>query len=389
MLKQMMMKKMMDPDKPQPDLYKIPFASHVLKRARDSMKLGDITIGQLKALAGKYPRDITPKENLKLFFEHKAPQWVPMALLDSNLMLPFVLRERPPMNSGGYDWFGVHWTYEPTTNAPMVTPGQPPVLTDITKWKTQVAFPDVSAINWEHDARNTELLVDHRLLRSCVLFNGCFERMHSLMGFANALCALVDEPEACYDFFGAIADHKIKIIEKLHRYYKVDNIYYHDDWGTQQNMFFSADLWRAIAKPHLKRIIDACKERGLYASVHSCGHMDKVVPDMVELGVDCWDSAQTMNDLAGIKKRFGDKLCLSGATDNAIIGDGSLGDEEIRAYVRKQIDDLGKGGGYMPWSVALHSRGLLLLMKETLEYGSTFYRKEENRMLRVSGDSIV
>lgn len=381
MIKQMMMKRMMNPDKPQPDMSRIPFARHLLKRVRDNMKMGDITIGQLKALAGQYKRDITPKENLKLFYEHKIPQWVPLLLLDSNMIMPSVLRERPSFNAGGSDWFGVQWTFDAVTSAPMVTPGQPPILTDITKWKKQVRFPDLESINWERDARNAELLIDNNMLRSCVLFNGGFERMHSLMGFANALYALVDEPEACNEFMGAMADHKIKVIQKLHQHYKVENIFYHDDWGTQQSLFFSLDIWQQIIKPHLKRIIDACKERGIYASVHSCGHMEKVIPSLVELGVDCWDPAQTMNDVAGIKRRFGDRLCISGATDNAIMGDDSLSEEEIRSYVRKQIDELGKGGGYMPMSVALNSRSLILLLKETLSYGSTFYKKEENRNL--------
>lgn len=383
MLKQIMMKRLMNPDRPQPDMSRIPFAGHLMKKVRDGMKLGDITLGQLKALAGDYPRDITPRENMKLFLEHKVPQWVPILLLDSNIMMPNAVRERPPFNAGGYDWFGVHWTFDPGTNAPMVTPGVPPILTDITQWKKQVVFPDLENILWERDASNAELLVDQNRLRTCVLMNGCFERLHSLMGFVNALYALVDEPEACYEFFGAVADHKIRLIDKLHRYYRVESIFYHDDWGTQQNMFFSVELWQALIKPHLRRILSACKDRGIYANVHSCGHIDKVVPDMVELGVDCWDSAQTMNDLAGIKSRFGNRLCLSGATDNAILGDESRSEEEIRSYVRSQIDVLGKGGGYMPWSVSLSTRGLVLLMKEALEYGATFYQKEENRKIGI------
>ena len=85
---------------------------------------------------------------------------------------------------------------------------------------------------------------------------GPWERMFSVMEFQEALCALVEEPEACYDFFGAIADHKIRLYEYIIRYYQPDILCMHDDYGHGKGMFMSPETWRALIKPHLQRIID-------------------------------------------------------------------------------------------------------------------------------------
>ena len=117
----------------------------------------------------------------------------------------------------GYDWWGVHWTATDNTGG-MFTPtvGYPPVLTDITKWRAQVKFPDISNIYWEAAAkRDTARLDPNKLTDFYGLGNGLFERLHFLMGFEEAMYALMEEPEECAALVSAIADFYIQIIEKL------------------------------------------------------------------------------------------------------------------------------------------------------------------------------
>lgn len=48
---------------------------------------------------------------------------------------------------------------------------------------------------------------------------------------------------------------KCKLLEKIHEYYHPDVIMFHDDYGTQSNMFFSPEIWRDIFKPQLKKAL--------------------------------------------------------------------------------------------------------------------------------------
>ena len=182
-------------------------------------------------------RSHTYKENMFRLMRHEKPYWIPVAS-ENNLVIPDVVLERPALNRGGKDWFGVEWQYVENIHAPSIAPGFV-LFEEAEEWRTALKFPDLDAIDWE---KNAELIcreLDPDKANAFVLFNGCFERLHSLMGFENALCAMLTDPEEISDLFHAIADFKIKLIDRLITYYPVDTIVYHDDWGTNDNTFFS------------------------------------------------------------------------------------------------------------------------------------------------------
>ena len=92
-----------------------------------------------------------------------------------------------------------------------------------------------------------------------------------LMGFENALCALLTEPEEVSAFLDALMEYKLKLIDKLAQYYKPDVLTFHDDYGTQLNLFFSPEIFRELFKPQLKKAVDRCHEHGMFFELHSCG----------------------------------------------------------------------------------------------------------------------
>jgi hypothetical protein len=59
--------------------------------------------------------------------------------------------ERPPLGvSEGYDTWGVHLTASDAAGGAFTpTPTVPPVLTDITRWREQVKFPDYDGVDWD------------------------------------------------------------------------------------------------------------------------------------------------------------------------------------------------------------------------------------------------
>ena len=74
-----------------------------------------------------------------------------MCIRDSNNAIqPLVMPDAKARNFGGTDWFGIEWEYEPNTKAAMVKPGTQR-LSAITKWREELEFPDLSAIDWKKD----------------------------------------------------------------------------------------------------------------------------------------------------------------------------------------------------------------------------------------------
>ncbi|MBO5122919.1 MAG: methyltransferase, partial [Oscillospiraceae bacterium] len=146
----------------------------------------------------------------------------------------------------------------------------------------------------------------------------------------------------------------------------------HDDWGNQKNMFFSPEMWRKFFKEPERRMVKRCQELGMHYMHHSCGYIEPIIPDLVEIGVESWHGGAPVNDLKKIKAEYGDKLIFAGGVDPQVTDTGHATEEEIRAEVRRVIDTLGKGGGLMISSAVMFSTVPnvdILVDDETAKYG--------------------
>ena len=74
-----------------------------------------------------------------------------------------------------------------------------------------------------------------------IICSGPLEQLHTMMGFDEGLMATILEPEACKEFFEAIIDYKIEMLEGILEYYPLDIVEQHDDYGHNNNSFISLD----------------------------------------------------------------------------------------------------------------------------------------------------
>jgi uroporphyrinogen-III decarboxylase len=176
-----------------------------------------------------------------------------------------------------------------------------------------------------------------------------------------------------------IADYKIELIRETHRHLRFDIVFWGDDWGNQRNLFMRPDVWRAIIKPHTRRVFDAIHELGAMVNLHSCGRIESVFEDIVEIGADIWNPCQPCNDLAALKKRFGGRITFFGGIDSQFVLDApDVTPQKVRAEVRKRIDDLSAGGGYIaaPSHSIPYRQDLLDAMRDEIAtYGRQAYSR--------------
>ncbi len=331
---------------------------------------------------------LTPRENALLALEHKVPERIVDLVNDANMLGTYTIFERAPAvpgrpyGSDGVDWFGVHWRYEEVSGAPMVDPAYPPLMDDITEWKEAVKFPDLSKIDFKRAAEKdlNDPHYDPDKLNLVTIMQGPFERLLSLMATEDALCALLMEPEACADFFQAVADHKIELIDRLAEVYPIDLIDLHDDWGTQKSTFMSVDTWKALLSAPMGRIAKHCKEKGIHMQVHSCGKIETIVPEMVDAGITHWSSCQGMNDIPALVHRYGDRMTFFGCMDTPEIQLPNVPQEEIDRRTAERIDDICRGGAVFPLGNSTVP-GLRAAVDKALAARKDFFTKPENRVL--------
>jgi uroporphyrinogen decarboxylase len=128
-----------------------------------------------------------------------------------------------------------------------------------------------------------------------------------------------------------------------------------DDLGAQHAPLFSPQVYRDLVKPLHAEIVGLIKRRSRARFfIHSCGAIRSLIPDLIEIGVECLNPVQVSADgmdTATLKAEFGRDLTFwGGAVDpQRVLARGTP--DEVRAETRRRIGDLKPGGGFVFASV--------------------------------------
>lgn len=279
----------------------------------------------------------------------------------------------------GPDAWGVLWTNQgpnPAIDGNMVAKDFR-MFDEMEDWKKYVKFPqlDFMPIEQIFQAMCAGMHINPETdVVSCLMLSGQFERMNQMIGMENALCAFYDYPDEVHEFFEAMCEYKLKCIDLAHKYLKPDVIHMHDDWGTNSNMFFSPDIWREFIKPNEIRYANRIHELGMLYEHHSCGYIQQIIPDLVEIGVDCINPVMICNDVDYILENFGDKITVKGGVDNQKIEAPGCPDDVIRQEARSCMDRFAKKGRYIPNFIPTNEHSLAVFEAEVDAYGKDIFK---------------
>jgi len=172
-----------------------------------------------------------------------------------------------------------------------------------------------------------------------------FETAWRLRGFDNFMVDLVArKPLAHYllDQLTALLIHNVLILAQA----GIDVLLLDDDVAMPTDLMISPATWREFFKPRLARVIQLGRAVApdLLVFYHSDGNFTRLVPDLVEIGVNAINPVQPdCMDALAIKGEFGDQLALWGTVGTATLWDCGTPDQ-IRDEVRKRIETLGPEG---------------------------------------------
>lgn len=118
-----------------------------------------------------------------------------------------------------------------------------------------------------------------------------FERAWTLRGMTTLLMDFYDNPDFVRSLFRSIADYNIAQVEKAMEY-DIDAVYFGDDWGQQRGLIMGYPLWREFIYPELKRMYANVRDHGKYVFIHSCGDVDELFDDLIDIGLNCFNPFQ-------------------------------------------------------------------------------------------------
>ncbi|MCL2404342.1 MAG: uroporphyrinogen decarboxylase [Defluviitaleaceae bacterium] len=173
-----------------------------------------------------------------------------------------------------------------------------------------------------------------------------FERAWTFTGMENLLAYMITDPEFVTALLDKITDFNLKVI-KIFLDYDFDGIYFGDDWGQQQGLIMGPVLWRKYIKPQLAKMYSSVKESGRYVAQHSCGDIQEIYPDLVEIGLDAHQTFQPeLFDITSIKRQYKGKLAFWGgiSTQRLMPFETPQG---LKIKAKEIIDIVSDGGGFI------------------------------------------
>jgi len=173
-----------------------------------------------------------------------------------------------------------------------------------------------------------------------------FERCWTLMGMENVLTYMITCPDALEKFFDRICDFWIPLID-IALEYNIDAVEFGDDWGQQHGTIMGPDYWRRFIKPRMKRLYERVKGKGKYVLQHSCGDCHELFPDLIEIGLDCYQTFQPeIYDIKKMKETYGRDLSFWGAisTQQCL---PRMNAEQVQQEIIRIARILSVNGGYI------------------------------------------
>ena len=102
---------------------------------------------------------------------------------------------------------------------------------------------------------------------------------------------------------------------------------------------------------------------------HSCGYIQQIIPDLVEIGVDAINPMMVKNDIDYVLENYGDKITVVGGLDNQFMESPGTTEEEIRNEIRTRMDRYVNKGRYLPFIIPNNKRVFDIYIDEVIKYG--------------------
>ena len=318
------------------------------------------------------------RENAMAIYNREQPDFYG-DLMDAIVLVPdpVLMGDMCPQDGLEHkDSWGTVYVYKP--GAPGSHPrvnSENAVIKDIEKWEEQLTVPDLDHLDWTLVKEEAAKVDRREKFVGFMCAGGLFERSHHLMGMEEALVNYLEYPDEMAALLRVIADYKIKYIKMVAEQIHPDIIFYHDDWGSKQNVFLPPRVWRQIIKPLQKEIADTIHACGMIYMHHADCICQPIVTDMVEIGVDIWQGTIAQNDIVEIQRVTEGKLAMVGGIDGPKVDIENITEEEIRAEVRRAIDTYCPGGRFypsIPNGICFREWNNSIVMDELHSYGRKY-----------------
>ncbi len=174
---------------------------------------------------------------------------------------------------------------------------------------------------------------------------------YRLLGFERFLMSMALNPEMIRTLIRRISDFYMALNDRLFSALKgkIDVFFFGNDFGSQNGLLFSEEMWLDFFLEAYIRIIALAHCYGLKVMVHSCGSIASILKHLIKTGADIIDPVQiTAKGMAPerLKQEFGEELVFHGAIDTQKLLPSATA-ERVYQQTLDMIRILGEKRGYI------------------------------------------
>ncbi len=150
------------------------------------------------------------------------------------------------------------------------------------------------------------------------IFMLLFERMYSLRGMENVLIDFCLERKRAEMLADRIVEYDLGVICNISKRFpgRIHGFAFTDDWGTEKATFVSPRMWREFFKPRYARIFKAAHTAGWHVWMHTCGKVNEIIEDLIDIGLDVINLQQPkVLGIEEIGQRFRGRICFESLCD--------------------------------------------------------------------------
>ncbi|MBI2925001.1 MAG: hypothetical protein HYY24_04760 [Verrucomicrobia bacterium] len=184
---------------------------------------------------------------------------------------------------------------------------------------------------------------------------GIWEIALWMRGFDNHFCDMIANVPLAEALLDTVMEVKMKYWEHALELVgeNVMIVSEADDLASQNRCLCSPDLYRKLIKPRHTQLFAWIKTKAkvpVKIFYHSCGAVRPLIPDLIESGIDILNPVQVSAagmDTKELKREFGKDLTFygGGVDTQRVLPRGTP--QEVRDEVKRRIDDLAPGGGFI------------------------------------------
>lgn len=280
---------------------------------------------------------MTSRERVLMALAHNEPDRVPYNLRPSADMVARLQQEQDDPTVDFASFFGHDIQY-----ASIALAGCPEAIPK-REWTPEPTAADIAACR-----EQTERLQGQGLAVCSSYACGVFEQAKDWFGDVDALTLPYENPARLRRELDRLTEWKMHVYG-AYAQAGVDIVWIGDDLGTQRSLVMSPEHYRQWYRPCHLRIVQHLRRirADVRVAFHCCGYVTKLIPDLIDIGIDILEAVQAeCMDIRLLKREFGADLSFWGGVGAQSVLARTTPEQVING-VRETLSIMAPGGGYI------------------------------------------